>query len=78
MSREMCEFGVPTLSHHAEGHARDGVMREPSRDPARSENPGTHGISMRENREIPGPPGAGPRCPVLDGSRGGMSTGAGP
>jgi len=56
LSREMCEFGVPTLSHQAEGHARDGVMREPSRDPARSVNPGTHGVSMRENREIPRSP----------------------
>ena len=27
--------------------------REPSGDPARSENLGTHGISMRENREVP-------------------------
>jgi hypothetical protein len=53
LSREKCEFGVPTLLHQAEGHVRGGVMREPSRDPARSVNPGTHGISMRENREIP-------------------------
>jgi hypothetical protein len=31
-------------------------MREPSTDPARSENQGMHGISMRENRESPCPP----------------------
>lgn len=28
-------------------------FREPLRDPARSENLGTHGIFMRENREVP-------------------------
>jgi hypothetical protein len=43
LSREMCEFGVLTLSHQAEGHVCDGVMRESSQDPARSENLGTHG-----------------------------------
>ena len=31
--------------------------REPSADPARSENRCMHGVSMRENREIPCPPG---------------------
>ena len=30
--------------------------REPSADPARSENPGMRGVSMRENREIPRSP----------------------
>jgi hypothetical protein len=30
--------------------------REPSGNPARSENPGTHGVSMRENREVPRSP----------------------
>jgi len=30
--------------------------RESSWDPARSENLGTHGISMRENREVPRSP----------------------
>jgi len=30
--------------------------RELSVDPARSKNPGMHGISMRENRELPDPP----------------------
>jgi hypothetical protein len=31
-------------------------MRESSADPARSENLGMHGISMRENREVPRSP----------------------
>jgi hypothetical protein len=56
LSREMCDLGVPTLSHQAEGHARGGAMRESSWDPARSENLGTHGVFMRENREIPWSP----------------------
>ena len=30
--------------------------REPLRDPARSKNLCMHGVSMRENREIPRPP----------------------
>jgi hypothetical protein len=35
----------------AEGHTAGGVKREPSEDPARSENQGMHASSMRENRE---------------------------
>jgi hypothetical protein len=31
-------------------------MREPPADPARSENQGMYGTSMRENRESPYPP----------------------
>ncbi len=31
-------------------------MRESPGDPARSKNQGMYGISMRENRESPGPP----------------------
>jgi hypothetical protein len=31
-------------------------MREPLADPARSENHGMYGTSMRENRESPCPP----------------------
>jgi RNA-directed DNA polymerase len=38
-----------------EGHTADGVIREPPVDPARSENQGMYGISMRENRESPSP-----------------------
>jgi hypothetical protein len=40
----------------AEGNIADGVKREPSADPARSENQGMHARSMRENREIPRTP----------------------
>src|SRR6266508_6665009 len=37
----------------AEGNIDSGVMREPMSDPARSENHGMYGNSMRENREVP-------------------------
>ena len=40
----------------AEGNTAGGVMREPSADPAWSENQGMYGTSMRENRESPCPP----------------------
>jgi hypothetical protein len=40
----------------AEGSTVGGVMRELSADPARSENQGMYGTSMRENRESPCPP----------------------
>jgi hypothetical protein len=40
----------------AEGNTVGDVMREPSADPARSENQGMYGTSMRENRESPCPP----------------------
>jgi hypothetical protein len=53
LSREISVFGVPTPSKWSEGNIVGGVMREPSADPARSENQGMYGISMRENREIP-------------------------
>jgi len=53
LSREIMEFGVPTLSHKAEGNIVGGVMRESSADPARSENLCMYGASMYENREIP-------------------------
>jgi RNA-directed DNA polymerase len=49
-------FGVPTSSRQAEGNIVGGVTREPSADPARSENLCTYGISMFENREVPWPP----------------------
>jgi len=39
----------------AEGNTAGGVMRESPGGPARSENQGMHGTSMRENREIPSP-----------------------
>src|SRR5215472_13626419 len=37
----------------AEGNTAGGAMREPPGDPARSENHGMCGTSMRENRESP-------------------------
>ena len=56
LSREITESGVPTPSTEAEGNIAGGAMREPSGDPARSENLCMYGISMRENREIPRSP----------------------
>ncbi len=52
LSREINEFGVPTPLNRSEGNIAGGAMREPSGDPARSENLCMYGISMRENREI--------------------------
>ena len=52
-SREITESEVPTPSKRLEGNIEGGATRKPSADPARSENLGMHGISMRENREIP-------------------------
>ena len=40
----------------AEGNTVGGAMRESPADPARSENQGMYGTSMRENRESPCPP----------------------
>ena len=54
--RKSNESGVPTLSKCAEGNIAGGAMREPSTDPAWSRNLCMHGISMRENREIPRSP----------------------
>ena len=54
-SREMAIRGAHAVSL-AEGNTVGGVMREPPADPARSENQGMYGTSMRENREIPRPP----------------------
>ena len=56
LSREIKEFGVPTPLNRPEGNIAGGAMREPSGDPARSENQGMCGIFMRENREIPRSP----------------------
>jgi len=38
---------------YVEGNIGGGAMREPPSDPARSENHGMYGVSMRENREVP-------------------------
>src|SRR6266705_5946079 len=40
----------------AEGNTAGGAMRESPADPARSENQGMYGTSVRENRESPCPP----------------------
>ena len=56
LSREIRETGVPTPLSRLEGNIAGGVTRESSADPARSENQGMYGISMRENRESPRPP----------------------
>jgi hypothetical protein len=56
LSREIKETGVPTPLTRSEGNIAGGVIRESPGDPARSENQGMHGISMRENRESPRPP----------------------
>ena len=52
LSREMAIRGAHAVSM-AEGNTAGGVMRESSAGPARSENQGMYGTSMRENREIP-------------------------
>jgi hypothetical protein len=39
-----------------EGNIAGGVIREPLAGPARSENQGMWGTSVRENRESPCPP----------------------
>jgi RNA-directed DNA polymerase len=46
-------FGVPTPLDRPEGNTAGGGRRESPVGPARSENQGMYGISMRENREIP-------------------------
>ena len=61
LSREIRETGVPTPLSRPEGNIAGGAMRESSADPARSENQGMCGISMRENREIPSPAHPGDR-----------------
>ena len=47
------DSGAPTPLSRPEGNIAGGARREPSAGPARSENHGMYGISMRENREIP-------------------------
>ena len=55
LRREIKETAVPTPLNRSEGNIAGGVIRESPGDPARSENQGMHGISMRENRESPSP-----------------------
>jgi hypothetical protein len=46
------EFGVPTLSEWWKATLLVALCESPV-DPARSENHGMYGTSMRENREVP-------------------------
>ena len=55
LSREMAIRGAHAVLM-AEGSTAGGAMRESPADPARSENHGMYGTSMRENRESPCPP----------------------
>jgi len=50
--RNQRDRGAHTVQE-VEGNTAGGVMRELSADPARSENQGMYGVSMRENRESP-------------------------
>jgi hypothetical protein len=52
LSREMVEFGVPTLLVERKATSPAALYRELSADPARSQNPCMYGTSMRENREV--------------------------
>lgn len=56
LSREIKRSGVPTRLGDAEGNIAGGVMREPSADSARSKTRCMHGVSRRENREVPWSP----------------------
>jgi hypothetical protein len=49
-------FGVPTSCKETEGDIGGSASASCRPDPARSETLSMHGISMRENREIPGLP----------------------
>ena len=50
------QIGAPTRLDSTEGNTVRGVTREPRPGPARSKNLSMHGISMRENREVPWSP----------------------
>ena len=52
LSREISGSGCRRCQE-AEGNTAGGVSASTSADPARSENQGMYGTSMRENREIP-------------------------
>ena len=52
LSREIKQSGAPTLLSEAEGHTGEGVMREPSKGPARSQTLSMHGNSLHGNWEI--------------------------
>jgi hypothetical protein len=65
-SSEITSPGVPTLYGEGEGHIRDGVIREPSRDATESETLGMRGNSLHGNRETP-KASAAPNTPAVDG-----------
>ncbi len=52
-SREIKGSGVPTLLNEAEGNTAGRVSASGRRTPRGRWNPGMHGVSMRENRELP-------------------------
>ena len=52
LSREIKQSGAPTLLSEAEGHTGEGVTREPSTGPARSQTLSMHGNSLHGNWEI--------------------------
>jgi hypothetical protein len=52
-SSEITSPGVPTLYGEGEGHLRDDVTCEPSRDATESETLGMRGNSLHGNRETP-------------------------
>lgn len=52
LSREIAVWGAHTV-HNVEGNTAGGAMRKLSAGPARSENHGMYGTSVRENRESP-------------------------
>jgi RNA-directed DNA polymerase len=56
LSRENRQSGAPTPLSEAEGNMTRGRYREPPDSPTRSQTRSTCGTSLRENREIPGPP----------------------
>ena len=56
LSREIKGSGVPTSLSEAEGKIVGRVNREWPADPARSKTRCMHGVSRRENREIPRSP----------------------
>ena len=62
LSCEIKEFRVPTLLIEAEGDTDRGAIASLESDPAQSENPGTHGNFLRENRETPQTPTLGFRA----------------
>ena len=53
LSREIATIRGANAVQEVEGNIAGGAMREPLAGPARSENHGMRGTSVRENRESP-------------------------